>query len=377
MSKCITTSKATKKSDKKKSKKVKLTATPKYVPSYSVESFNKIKEFYDLCNLSQNELANILMYKLYDMGYEILREDGFIYAKGTEPVLLVAHMDTVHEQLPASLEIDTEDNVTVISAWEGIGGDDRCGIFMILKVLEELHCSVMFTEDEEIGCVGAGKACKNKELMEEIKNSNKFIIELDRKNSKDAVFYECDNEEFEKFICKDTGLTAAYGSFSDICYIAPAAELAAVNISSGYYDAHTNHEYVVWEDMMENIEIVKGLILAAKELEESFIYIQRKYSRYDYYDDWGDYDDYGSYGRYSAYGSYYGYYGRNRHSYATDYMETMTLYVEFEEDGKNKEVMYTDTDVDSAWGRFFIDHPSICYNDVLDWYCDYEKENNK
>ncbi|MBO6179870.1 MAG: hypothetical protein J6O04_11890 [Selenomonadaceae bacterium] len=35
------------------------------------------------------------------------------------------------------------------------------------------------------------------------------------------------------------GYRTAFGSFSDISVIAPALDVAAVNLSSGYYYAHT------------------------------------------------------------------------------------------------------------------------------------------
>ena len=43
---------------------------------------------------------------------------------------------------------------------QGIGGDDRCGVWMILQILRTANCHVLFCEDEEVGCVGAKKFTK-------------------------------------------------------------------------------------------------------------------------------------------------------------------------------------------------------------------------
>ena len=66
---------------------------------------------------------------------------------------------------------------------------------------------------------------------------------LVRKGKNDAVFYRCANPNFETYI-SDKGFKTAQGSFSDISVVALELELAAVNLSSGYYHAHTLHEYI-------------------------------------------------------------------------------------------------------------------------------------
>ena len=249
--------------------------------------------FEKLCCMSQQALKLYLVKELKDLGYaDIISEDGYIYAKGSEPVLLLAHMDTVHAK-----QIETfyyGDDSNKIFSNEGIGGDDRCGIYMILKILKDNKCSVLFTEDEERGCVGANKFVKSEYINSLEVN---YMLEFDRKNASDAVFYSCDNPEFEKFITTDTGFKTATGSCSDISKVAPASKIAAVNLSCGYYNQHTIKEYVLFSEMELNIERAKGII--AKECEKPYEYIEKKYTstysgRYNGY----DYDDY--------YGSYYG-----------------------------------------------------------------------
>jgi hypothetical protein len=226
-----------------------------------------MKNFKDICRMRQPEVKAYMEAYLAANNYSPISEDGFLYAKGDVPVLLVAHMDTVHKN--KCTEIVEKDGK--ISSPQGIGGDDRCGVFMIMNVIKEHHCSVLLCEDEEIGCVGASKFCKTEYIKDLGVN---YMIEFDRKGSTDAVYYSCVNKDFETFVNDNTGYKSAFGSFSDISRLAPAAKVAAVNLSCGYYKAHTLEEYVVYDEMMETIEAAKNLITA--ECDVPFEYRERK-----------------------------------------------------------------------------------------------------
>lgn len=234
--------------------------------------------FVDICKLPQEKLKVRLEAELTALGYEVVNEDGFLYAEGDVPVMLTAHMDTVHHD-NCTIVCTSEDGNVVMSP-QGIGGDDRCGIYMCLRILETHHCSVLFTEDEEIGCVGAHKFTKTDYKPKQLN----YIIEFDRKNANDAVFYDCDNKDFEEFITTDTGFKTAYGSCSDISYVAPHLRVAAVNFSCGYYNPHTQHEYVKYDEMNTNIE--RAIAIIDKPCDKPFEYIE-KVKTMSYYSNWG------------------------------------------------------------------------------------------
>lgn len=202
----------------------------------------------------------------------IINKDGFLYAKGTHPVLLVAHLDTVHRKLPT--EIFYNKSRTKILSFEGIGGDDRCGVIIILSILKKLNCSVVFCEDEEIGCVGAKKFCK-----ENIDLGVNYAVEFDRKGNNDYVFYKNYNADFEELI-KSFGFKKANGSCSDISHIAPAFKIEAVNLSSGYYSPHTTDEYVDFLDMKSIIERATAMIATKTK---KFKYIEEEKKSVIYY----------------------------------------------------------------------------------------------
>lgn len=202
--------------------------------------------------MSQNELKGILKEHLENIGYFPTIENGFIYAAGTVPILLVAHLDTAHI-FPVQIICYSPDGNVIMSP-EGIGGDDRAGVYMILQIAQVVKCHILFCEDEERGCLGAQEFRRSG-----IRPEVNYIIELDRKGADDAVFYDCNNPNFRDFICS-FGFNEVQGTSSDISIIAPYLNIAAVNLSAGYYHPHRRHEYIRVDQMKYNIERVLDII---------------------------------------------------------------------------------------------------------------------
>lgn len=324
------------------------------------------KDFVKLCLPTQKDLKVLLVKELISAGYtEVIQSDGFVYAVGNIPILLTAHMDTVHHKCIEEFYeyYDENTNRHIISSPQGIGGDDRCGIYMILQIIKTHKCSVLFCEDEESGGIGSKKFTKTA-LIKELENL-KYMIELDRANGKDAVFYSCDNKEFTKFIEKNTGYKSAWGSFSDISTLAPAAGVAAVNLSCGYYNAHTTSEYVVVEEMLNTINVVKKLL----DIDSpKFKYVKRSYSygsycnnRYYGYE-WDDDDWYDE-------GWYYGHTQDQNKKKETKFV---TVFIYLNEPSTTQEGCYktyiaVGTSIEEAFGKFFIEEMNYCYADVYDY----------
>lgn len=220
-----------------------------------------------IVQMTQQELKKSLASELTARGYQPISEKGYLYAEGECPVLLVAHLDTVHKRPVANL-CCSKDGRFLMSP-EGIGGDDRCGVYMILEIIRETKCHVLFTEDEEIGCVGARAFAAGK-----IRPQINYIVEVDRRGSNDAVFYRCDNPDFAEFV-NSFGFETACGSFSDISVIAPALGVAAVNISAGYYNEHSLHEYIDLVAVERNIGLLREMVQAPTE---RFEYAERSFS---------------------------------------------------------------------------------------------------
>jgi len=218
---------------------------------------NKYRDpfFERILKAKQPRLKKMAVKFLEERGYDPMIGNGYVYAAGKIPILLVAHMDTVHERIPKNLVYRDH----YLTCPEGIGGDDRCGIYMILEITRKLNCHVLFTEDEEHGCIGAG-LFRSSSIAKALAGTLDYIIELDRRGKTDAVFYECGNRDFINYITANTYFTEQYGSFSDICVIAPALNASAVNFSCGYFNEHSKQEYIDLKQMNKNISEVKRLI---------------------------------------------------------------------------------------------------------------------
>ena len=212
-----------------------------------------IEWFSSLLKMSQQQLKRHLVSELRRLGYtSIFNNAGYLYAEGEWPVLLVAHLDTVFENNPEI--ICSSDDGRWLMSPQGIGGDDRCGVYMILQMIQSVKCHVLFCEDEEVGGKGARKFVKSG-IYPEVN----YIIELDRRGENDAVFYGCNNPDFIRFIC-NFKFQQAQGSFSDISIVAPYLKRAAVNISAGYRNEHRLHEVVDLYTVDRNVKRVLQIV---------------------------------------------------------------------------------------------------------------------
>ena len=215
---------------------------------------------YNILKMSQKQLFRHIE-KLYDGRIAAIERKQYILVRGEAPIMLVAHLDTVHKE-PVKTICTSEDRNILMSP-QGIGGDDRCGVFSLMSIYKDSKVKpwLLFTCDEEIGGRGAVAFCDDyaKGFLPEELADLKMIVELDRKGSDDAVYYDCDNKDFETYITRK-GFRTSFGSFSDISYIAPDLGVAAVNLSCGYYNAHTQHEYICVSDMKATIDKVLVII---------------------------------------------------------------------------------------------------------------------
>lgn len=329
---------------------------------YKDDITERNEKFEKLLLRTQEEMKEYVKGRLGNHGH-VVSGDGYVYHEGTFPVLLCAHMDTVHKKLPQTLVYANG----TLSSTQGIGGDDRCGIYMIFKILKEYNCHVVFLEDEEIGCVGARKFAGShicKKLKE--KGDLKYIIEFDRKGSNHAVTYDCDNKEFDAFITKEF-FKKEHGTCSDISYIAPELGVAAVNLSCGYYKEHNIEEWVVLNEMETIIEEAKKILERTKELEEPFKYIKgvKNYGYgygiygYDYYDD-------------EYYERRYGKYWNSHNSYGKDSGNTgiatyePTFVFRYKVGECVVEAPIAARSEEYAYYKFFKQYIYVCYADIVD-----------
>ena len=222
-------------------------------------SENELKIFTTLAKLTPEGLFESLSRYLKKYYKKIIRKEKYLYAIGDIPIALIAHADTVFSKPPDEIFYDMNKNV-IWGGANGLGADDRAGIFAILKIIQECKNGkphIIITTEEELGCIGA------KELIHDNPKNfapMKYIIQLDRRGKDDCVFYQCGNSQFIEYISA-FGFIKRYGSFSDISVICPSWDIAGVNLSIGYEDEHSYSERLYVSHMFETDDYYYNLIV--------------------------------------------------------------------------------------------------------------------
>lgn len=241
-----------------------------------------------LVSLSQSELHKTLGVYLKGKYKNIIIEKEYIVAIGDIPIALVAHLDTVFYNQVEDLYYDQRKGIM----WspEGLGADDRAGIFAILQIVQAgLRPSIILTTDEERGGLGAQKLAKKACPIPDLK----YMIQLDRRGGVDCVFYECANGKFIKYV-ESFGFSEAIGSFSDISFLMPAWKICGVNLSIGYKDEHTIAETLNINHLFRTIDKVKIMLQETNIPKFEYYEVSNKllnyYSTMSTYNESDDYD---------------------------------------------------------------------------------------
>ena len=142
-----------------------------------------------------------------------------------------------------------------------LGGDDKCGIFIALeiaRILKDKPLKILFTVQEENGCVGISHFIKtNLKWFKDVI----FSITIDRRENDNLLPSQlgtrsCVDSFTDKLItsARSVGIEPKImdGNVADVIYIRDVVP-NSVNMSAGYFDAHTSKEYV-------DINGVQGII---------------------------------------------------------------------------------------------------------------------
>lgn len=252
--------------------------------------------FTRICKLRESGVMKFMskILREYYSEENVFATKDYVYAKGTLPIGLVAHADTVHTQLPSEIFYDSRKNV--IWSPEGIGADDRAGIYAIIDIIREgYRPTILICNLEEVGGRGARQLVID--YPAPLSKVN-FLLEMDRMGYNDMVFYSCDNPEFEQYL-EPFGFKSDWGTFSDVEVIGPKWGVAFANLSIGYEDEHTKAERLYFDWMFATISKVKDILNDELIEEHPFVYIEGS-----------------SYGWY--YGSNFSKYGSSIYGYPTD-----------------------------------------------------------
>lgn len=130
-----------------------------------------------------------------------------------------------------------------------LGADDGLGVCIALQLLTILpDIKVIFTTQEEVGGLGAVRACSNREFF---KNIN-FFVQADRRGSSDVITHTNGiNVTSKEFIADISDLMVQYnykvnsGTFTDVGVFVETFSTVGINISVGYMNEHSSSEYTV------------------------------------------------------------------------------------------------------------------------------------
>lgn len=220
--------------------------------SHNVKQMNKyIRSFV-------KNIPDCVLYKNNGNLY-VTRGDADVYP------CVVAHTDTVHD---IEKEFYVQRHKDVLYAINGdyervgIGGDDKVGVFVALEILRTTpNCKVAFFRDEEIGCVGSKLA--DMSFFDDVA----FVMQCDRQGYADFVneiFYEkLFSDEFSKAIAPlldKYGKVESDGGMTDVWQLTEnGIDVCVANMSCGYYDPHTDNEYIKIPEVMATLALVKEI----------------------------------------------------------------------------------------------------------------------
>lgn len=229
---------------------------------------------------------------LDDNGYAYYLEDGSFYiTKGRGDngyPCVVAHIDTVHKVQNNLTVLEVDGCLTGIDATTmmqtGVGGDDKVGIYIALQCLDYFDdIKVVLFRDEEVGCDGS----YNADI--EFFNDVNFVLQCDRQGNRDFVTEACgvslSSVDFRYSII---GVLDSHGyslcdrgGMTDVMALKESGILCSMaNISCGYYNPHTNYEYVNIDDVFNCERMVKEIISLIGNINYPHKYEKSRYSYY-------------------------------------------------------------------------------------------------
>lgn len=226
----------------------------------------------------------------YEKKGNIYATRGVVTGEDKYPCV-VAHTDTVHEIKEHYKVLMNEGCMYAMQSGiqAGIGGDDKVGIYTALRMLEEFPVmKAAFFRDEEIGCVGSGMA--HAKFFENVG----YVLQADRRGVGDVTdviggtkMITDEFKEIIKPIMDSYKRTYVNGLITDVGMLARKFPVCMFNASCGYFNPHTNSEFIVPAYVEYNLEFFKDCVKLLGNKLHACVRPKPTYS----YNGWAD-DDY-------------------------------------------------------------------------------------
>jgi len=239
----------------------------------------------------EERMVDYLHTYLTQHGYEHIVDDmGNIYiTKGEASVypLLLAHTDTVHA-------IESDDDIIIRECTKpnaqgesknaldgirpdgtptGIGGDCKSGIVICLDLLEKFdNIKVFFPVSEENGCKGSMFAFDcNPDFFDDISYAIMFDSPENDTLSYSLMGYLLNNDD-SAFRLVTEPIIRGFGidkweahPYTDVMIIRERTGVNCLNLAAGYYQYHTDREYVIIDDVQNAINLGEKLIITLQK----------------------------------------------------------------------------------------------------------------
>ena len=179
---------------------------------------------------------------------------------------LVCHLDQVQALHSEDFEV-REDN-GMLYGWseqnqrrEGLGADDKNGIFVCLRCLEDCpQLKVFMAVGEEKGCIGSSR-CDLSFFADSL-----YVLEPDCKGGEETHVVlkgiPCASKAFVEALQLETnGYTITEGKGSDIFALTLSGiGVSCANIPVGYHHPHKDDEYTVLSELDNTLAYVRHLV---------------------------------------------------------------------------------------------------------------------
>jgi len=212
--------------------------------------------------------------------------------------MFIAHTDTVHnmidkiivkeEKLPRPNTFGKtfdKSEVDCLKAYDedgnptGIGGDDKCGIFICLELLKQLDkVKIGLFVSEETGCHGSSKCDEN--FLKDVgyitqydAPGNHLISEI----CSGVRLFDRDSEFFTKTL---KVIEESFGNemlvqshpYTDISQLKKKSDVSCINMSCGYYNMHSNQEFISIDDVKNSIDAGKNMVKVLGYKKYEYVY---------------------------------------------------------------------------------------------------------
>ena len=244
-----------------------------------------LKEVLSLPSISSNESMvrdYILKFAEENQILSTVDQKGNVYlTKGSEKMTsgeyypcVVSHMDTVHrshiEYIINKERLDIVENGGKLTARRpntdkqtGIGGDDKCGVYVCLEMFNKFDVlKGAFFVEEEINMLGSQQA--DDKFFENVGYAIQFDAPSDNWISEVCSGVKLFDQEFKDEITQtlnESGYTKfSIDPFTDVTQLATKYDFNCLNLGCGYYRQHTDFEYVVIEEVSNSLKAGEKLI---------------------------------------------------------------------------------------------------------------------